>query len=368
MPSPARQEARRPASSTPGKVRSLRCCAAERHASRAPPAVCWDSRSGTGKFRANYSTAPQEGEEEAAANTSASRANSVSCSASGRSVASTPAAAMARRGSTARSSAKDLTAFRRVLRRWVKIVRTIRSNMASSFSVHDWIAELEPEHRRMDLRDRPECPGRQGQQPAHGGAKLDEDRQRSVVLRAGRSLDAVGHFALDHQRRVNQPAAVTARPQELEDDWRGHVVGQVAGHPEVAAGGREQVEVEEILLDERDVRRQTRPQGLGHVTVQFNGSQVGDERREPERERAGARPNLEKAIRRREQPLPATSRSAQAGSRKCCPNRFFACRPETRPLASRRITRRPAIHRASTFLRFPQSRLRSCRSGDRIRG
>ncbi len=75
-----------------------------------------------------------------------------------------------------------------------------------------------------------------------------------------------------------------------------NVVGQVAGDPKVAIGDRVQVELEEVLLDERDVLRQPRRQRPGHVAIQFDGSQVGDPRREAQRECAWSRANLEKAI------------------------------------------------------------------------
>ncbi len=91
-------------------------------------------------------------------------------------------------------------------------------------------------------------------------------------------------------------AAVAARLEQREEDRGGHVVGKVAGDPKVASGDRPQVEVEEVLLDERDVRRQPWRQCLRHLAVQLDGGQVGDERREPERERARARTDLEKAI------------------------------------------------------------------------
>ena len=75
-------------------------------------------------------------------------------------------------------------------------------------------------------------------------------------------------------------APIAARSEQPEKDWGGDVVGQVAGDPKVTIGERGQVELEEVLLDERDVRGQPRRQRLGHLAIQFNGSQVGDARRE----------------------------------------------------------------------------------------
>ena len=91
-------------------------------------------------------------------------------------------------------------------------------------------------------------------------------------------------------------APVATRLEQPEEDGGGHVVGQVAGHPEIAVGDRRQVEVEEVLLDERDVRGQPRRQCLGHLAIQFDGGQVGDPWREAQRERAWAGTNLEETI------------------------------------------------------------------------
>ena len=92
------------------------------------------------------------------------------------------------------------------------------------------------------------------------------------------------------------PGSLAARLEQPEENRGGHVVGQIAGHPEIAVGDRLQVEVEEVLLDERDVRRQPRRQCLGHLAIQFDGGQVGDPWRKAQRKRAGAGTNLEETV------------------------------------------------------------------------
>ena len=87
------------------------------------------------------------------------------------------------------------------------------------------------------------------------------------------------------------------RVDQREQDRGGDVVGKVAGDAERPLGGeRREIEVEEVGVHERDVRRNARLQRRDHVAVELDGREPRDPRRQPQRQRAGAGPDLEEAI------------------------------------------------------------------------
>jgi hypothetical protein len=86
-------------------------------------------------------------------------------------------------------------------------------------------------------------------------------------------------------------------PQQLEQDRRREVVGQVAGHPQ-RTGRRERrgIEVQKIGRDDLRRGRQARRQIRGEVAIEFDRRQMRDARRQPQGQRARARTDLEKSI------------------------------------------------------------------------
>ena len=103
------------------------------------------------------------------------------------------------------------------------------------------------------------APGGSVSTPPDVGVELHEDRQHAVVAAAGPGLDPLGHLALQHQRRVAQPPTGDMRGDQPEQDRRRDVVGEVArprGAARRPSSSSADRHVEEVAVDQRDVRRQ----------------------------------------------------------------------------------------------------------------
>ncbi len=138
----------------------------------------------------------------------------------------------------------------------------------------------QPDDRGLHLGRRPERPGGQLQQTLDARPVTDENGQDAVVLRPRRRRQAHGDLALQHDRRVDERQAFAGEFDQLEEDRRGDVVGQVAGDAERRAGGRDGFQraadvvgsrLQEIAFDDVNIGRRGIAQEGRQVAVDFEG-------------------------------------------------------------------------------------------------
>ena len=306
---------------------------------------------------------------EAVAKNSASRANSVSCSVSGRrdridARARQRLARIAPRGRrrTGRS------AFASVLRRCMNIARTSALERRLVGDRDGRWPEPQPNDRRMHLGRGPERARRQRQQRPHVGVQLHEDGEHAVVARPRRARAAGPRprAAASASRRRSAADAASARCSANrigEDD----VVRKVAGDAEAARRDGS---------DARDRTRGSRPERAsrsaaacgaqrgGQIAIDLDGGDAArpaapagaSARRGPGRSRETRRRAAGRSPRPACRPTPARGSAVRSAS-------SAACDQVGRPVTPRRATRR-----ASTSPRSPRSPLRSSRSSGRTRG
>jgi len=181
-----------------------------------------------------------------------------------------------------RSSANGRSAFASVLRRCVKMDRTKRTKCPRPASTPPPAGTRAAEPRNAPWAPAETRRGGSGQHPPHVRVQLDEDRQRSVVLRPRPSFDAIRDFSLHHDGRVAQGVGAAAGFQQLEQDRRRDVVGKIAGDAERPA-------LEQAAQD----RSPENPAGspshlpgnrnldrLDHAAIDFDRGELGDPRRQ----------------------------------------------------------------------------------------
>ena len=64
----------------------------------------------------------------------------------------------------------------------------------------------------------------------------DQDAQHAVFLGAAHRGQPIGDLALQHHHRVGQRKPFVDEVDQLEQDWRGDVIGQVARDSEPGPG------------------------------------------------------------------------------------------------------------------------------------
>ena len=84
--------------------------------------------------------------------------------------------------------------------------------------------------------------------------------------------------------------------KQCEEDRRGQVVGKVARDAQVRPRERQQIELENILPDEADVRGEPRHESGRHVAIDLDGGEVRDPWRQANGQRARARADLQKVV------------------------------------------------------------------------
>ena len=218
----------------------------------------WDVAPGTVQRRANYSTAQGQ----PGAKNSASRASSVSCSVSGDGVGRcrrpsarlgnpvppTPRTAGAR---SAASSAAGMNIVRTILSN----ERLVRERAAAAAGTSAGRPPSGP--WASGGRPRAEAPARAGRRH-EAAAGWTARRSRGCPAPA---CSRVGDLALQHDRRVHDPADSPVRAEQREQDRRRDVVGKVAGDAERSpAASEREVEVEEVSRHERRRSTEARPQ------------------------------------------------------------------------------------------------------------
>src|SRR5688572_10379441 len=103
--------------------------------------------------------------------------------------------------------------------------------------------------------------------PDRRGVILNEHGERTVVFGAGLRPQALGDFLLEHDRDVED---VFARGDEVLQERRGDVVGQVADDVEWCAGELGEIGVECVAFDDFDVARHGGAQLRDEVAVDFD--------------------------------------------------------------------------------------------------
>lgn len=118
----------------------------------------------------------------------------------------------------------------------------------------------------VDLWRRGECARGQGEDFFNVAVELDGDGEQAVVAGAGLGGDTVGDFSLDHEHGAIDRLLVC---DEMEQDVRGEVVGQIADYEEFFVWLRErgEVDVEDVALDDFDM-------GLGSEAFAEAGREV----------------------------------------------------------------------------------------------
>ena len=105
----------------------------------------------------------------------------------------------------------------------------------------------QPDDGGLDLGRRGETAGADGEEIFDVIPGLQQDRQDAVGLRAGPFRDALGHFFLDHADDLRDLLPVV---QDLEENLRGNVVGEVADDGKGPLEMLGQLHLEEILLQQ----------------------------------------------------------------------------------------------------------------------
>ena len=253
-----------------------------------------------------------------------------------------------RRGG-ARSPAYAARALPSVLRRRVNSARTIPSKFGGAAITSVIRQEIEPHHRGGDLRRRTERAGRQGEQVRHPRTPPEQHGQHSVIARARRRHEPVGHLLLQHHRRVADPAVGCRAPRAAGRESATRCCRE--GCPPRGCGAPPR----EAAARGRSRRSRMSPWTTPHVRRRAD-RESRRRGRGPARCRSPAAPTL--AIGSVSAPAPgpisritssgcgataATTFRTQTSSRKCCPNRLRAL-----TLASRADAEHPATPAASS--------------------
>ena len=301
--------------------------------SRSPPAVCWDSRSGTGENRQDYSTAPAR--QPTAKNV---RKPSQFCELQR---LRTPAWGRCRRAPGARrgsAAARRRRTARSALRERLAPLREHRPHHRSNSGLVRRAATAgRPERRAARPPSGPWAPA--GTRPAAASAAAGRRRAAARGWPARRSRCVPGRrLEPSATSRCSISVASTSRPllamraEQPEQDRRGDVVGQVAGDPERRlARQRRQIELEEVARAPASTFGGSR--GASAATMSRSiSTAVRCATRGASRSVSAPGPgpiSRNRSVGRGS--IAATSLSAHAGSRKCWPNRFCARTVVTRP-------------------------------------
>ncbi len=157
----------------------------------------------------------------------------------------------------------------------------------------------EPDERRLDLGRRPEGPRADVEQPRHGAARLQHHGQPAVGLPPRAGGHPVHDLLLQHEVHIADAADLV---EQVEQQRRGDVVGQVADDAQPLARRREGTEVEaqrvravHVQLAEADAAILQRSD---EVAVELDRVEPARRAQEVERDGAFARPDLHEAVRR----------------------------------------------------------------------
>ncbi len=124
------------------------------------------------------------------------------------------------------------------------------------------------------------------------------NRQGAISIGARRCDEAIGHFLLQHQRRIPQHPPIVGVVEQLEQDWGGDVVGKVADHAYGLLGIAEQIgeiDVEEIRANEFDVR-DSRGKSCREIAIDLDGEEALHSGGQRHGQRAAARSDLEERL------------------------------------------------------------------------
>ncbi len=170
-----------------------------------------------------------------------------------------PASARARTGSTPISPANALQGVGERLPALRKHAAYHPLEQCGVLQLEGGRPEAEADERRAHVRRRPKRPWRNREQPGDVCAPLHQHAQHAVLRRSGLCDDAVGDFALEHQRRIRDRAPrLAVRAVETgsatrccREDCRRRVSAY-----QVVGSARVDVEVEHVAGHDRRVRRE----------------------------------------------------------------------------------------------------------------
>ena len=127
--------------------------------------------------------------------------------------------------------------------------------------------------------------------------QLHEDGEHAVIAGPRLRVDTVRDFPLQHERRIDEATATTMSTNEREQDRGGHVIRKVSRDSEAQARReRVEIELEEVGLNERHVRRRFRRQQRNHLGIELDRGDARHSRCQPQRQRSGAGADLEKSV------------------------------------------------------------------------
>src|SRR2546425_9470375 len=144
----------------------------------------------------------------------------------------------------------------------------------------------------LDLRRRPEGPGRHAKRYSHVAMELGEHAETAVGLAARSRRQALGDLLLEHQRhRVNRPA----RTDERRHDGLRHAIGQITYDEHPPTGWRNErgvVPRARVRVEDLDVR-ETLAQLGGERAIDFERDHPAGAARQLSGERAPAGADLD---------------------------------------------------------------------------
>ena len=201
---------------------------------------------------------------------------------------------MSNGGACARCSSQRPSVWRRSLRRCEKATMTSSRRSAGSIAAGAGSGIIRSTDESTRGGGSNAC-GRDVEQGLDRVAPLQHHRQSPVVLVAGHGRHAVDDFLLQHEVLVLDEVA---RVEQVEQDRRRDVVGQVADDPEPAARcgvrKRSEVDLEHVGLDHREPGRLA--QSRGEVAVQLDHGERACSLQQRRGERAAPRPDLDQRL------------------------------------------------------------------------
>jgi hypothetical protein len=124
-----------------------------------------------------------------------------------------------------------------------------------------------------------------------------EDGENAVLLRPNRRGQSFRDLELEHQGRVGNRRALAGGAEQHEQNRRRDVVGQVARDADRALGNQiREIDPQHIGSDDAGIARKPRAKPLREVSIDFDGRELRDARREPKRQRAGPGADLDEPI------------------------------------------------------------------------
>jgi hypothetical protein len=126
-----------------------------------------------------------------------------------------------------------------------------------------------------------------------------EDREDAVFVRPDRSRETLGNLELQHQGGVRDCRAAASGAQEHEENRRRDVVGQITCDADgVLTHQPRKVRLQHVGDENVRIGWKLRPELRREIPIDLDRRQLADARCQPQRERTGARTDLDETIAR----------------------------------------------------------------------